>query len=118
MVNVSAPTIDVIMVIAPMSIAGSTDSVFERTVKMFVFVDLDLKVIKKELLLVLISTNVAKKHIVAISGRNAKIPLEVISVNVVKAGAVMVIRHVAKEQMTNVFIAVTVVLLVNVKLMT
>ena len=112
------PMTDVTMVTVPMSIAESMDNVFGRMVKIFVFADLELKVIKKELLRALISTNVVKKRIVVINGHNAKIPLEVMFANVVKAGRVMVIKHVAKGQIANALTVATVVLLVNVKLMT
>ena len=112
------PMTDVTMVTVPMSIAELMDNVFGRMVKIFVFVDLELKVIKKELLRALISTNVVKKRIVVINGHNVKIPLEVIFVNVVLAGRVMVIKHVAKGPIANALTVATVVLLVNVKPMT
>ena len=113
MVNVPVLMIDVTMATVPMLIV-ELDNVFERTVKMFAFVDPEPKVMKKVHRHVLISTNVMKKHMAVLTLHNVQIPLAVTRVDVERVGTVMDTNHVVKEKITNVPIAAIVVILVNV----
>ena len=113
MANVLALMTVVIMETAPMLIVV-LDSAFERMVRMFAFVDPEVKVIKKVLRHVSISTNVMKRHMAVLTLHNAQIPLAVTRVDVVRVGTVMDIKHVVKEKIMNAPIAATVVTLVNV----
>ena len=113
MANVFALMTDVTMATALMSIVV-LDNVFEKMVKTFAFVDPELKVMKKVPRHVLISTNVMKKHMGVPTLHNVQIPLAVTLVDVVKVGTVMDIKHVVREKIMNAPIAATVVILVNV----
>ena len=113
MANVLALMTVVTMATALMLIVELAN-VFEKTVKMFAFVDPEPKVIKKVHRHVLISTNVMKRHMAVLTLHNAQIPLAVTRVDVVRVGTVMDIKHVVKEKIMNAPIAATVVTLVNV----
>ena len=113
MANVLALMIGVTMATAPVLIVVQ-DNAFERMVKMFAFVDPEPKVMKKVLRHVLISTNVMKRRMAVLTLHNVQIPLAVTRVDVVTVGTVMDIKHVVREKIMNAPIVVTVVILVNV----
>ena len=113
MVNVPVLMIDVTMATVPMSIV-ELDNAFVKTVKMFVFVDPEPKVMKKVHRHALISTNVMKKHMAVQNLHNVQIPLAVTRVDVVRVGTVMDINHAVREKIMNAPIAATVVSRVNV----
>ena len=113
MANVLALMTVVTMATVPMLIVV-LDSAFERMVRTFAFVDPEPKVMKKVLRHVLISTNVMKRHMPVLNLHNAQIPLAVTRVDVVTVGTVMDIKHVVREKIMNAPIVVTVVILVNV----